>query len=199
MKNLKLLVSFLALFALPILVFAQNDYRVGDVYEGYILKKDNTKEHGYILFQDPIKSTERVIFYKDKNNRRSKKTYKPKDLNGYKVGSVEFKTIKYGMIMRVLMFGKIETKGHITVFDVCNSYDETKGEYTCEMVLQKGDDKPVSSSKFLFFAKNMSEYISDHKELAKKVKNKEKGYRLLSMLSIIEEYNKWYEENHKGK
>ncbi|MGB0861585.1 MAG: hypothetical protein ACPG19_14305 [Saprospiraceae bacterium] len=198
MKILKLLTVFLLLFTFSNNVKAQNDYRVGELYEGYIIKKDNSREEGYIIYQNPLQRREKVIFYKNKNDKRSSKKYKPKELNGYKVGSIEFRTIKYKMLMiKMTIFAEIVTKGHITVFNVANNYDEIKREYNSEMILQKGDDEAVSSSKFLRFSKKMSAYIKDHKELAKKVKNKEKGYRLLSMLAIIKEYNEWYETQNK--
>jgi hypothetical protein len=43
----------------------------------------------------------------------------------------------------------------------------------------------------------MSEYVEDYSELSQKIANKEKGYRLLDMYSIIEEYNNWYAANHE--
>lgn len=47
-----------------------------------------------------------------------------------------------------------------------------------------------TSPKVLFSFKNvMSKYVSDYPELAKKIKNKEKGYRILAILKIINEYN----------
>jgi len=198
MKNYLPLLLMVCLFALPQITFAQNDYQVGEFYEGSIIKSDGTEEKGYVIFQNPLDRREKVVFYKDKNNRKTKKTYKPKHLKGYKVGALEFKVIKYNMlVMKVLIFGQIESKGRITVFNVCNSYDSQKGEYSCEMILQKGDETPVSSARFLRFAKKMSKYISDHKELSKKVKSKEKGYRLLNMMAIIAEYNEWYEANNE--
>lgn len=37
----------------------------------------------------------------------------------------------------------------------------------------------------------MSEYVSDYAELSKKILDKEKGYGLLKILDIIDEYNTW--------
>lgn len=198
MKFLKLLMIFVLVFTFCNESQAQNEYRVGELYEGFLINKDNSREEGYIVYQNPLERREKVVFYKNKDDRRSKKEYKPKDLNGYQVGSVEFRTMKYKMlVVNVTIFAEISVKGHITIFNVCNNYNDVKREYEYEMLFQKGDDAPVSSTKFLRFSKKMSAYISDHKELAKKVKDKEKGYRFLSMLAVIAEYNEWYEAQNK--
>jgi hypothetical protein len=196
--------NFLKLLTVCVLVFtfsndiqAQNEYRVGELYEGHLIKKDNSIEKGYIVYQDPLARREKVVFYKNKNDRKSKK-YKPKELNGYKVGTVEFKSMEYKMLVfKATIFAEIAVKGQITIFNICNNYNEEKREYEYSMMFQKGDDEPVASTKFLRFLKKMSAYISDHKELAKKVKDKEKGYRFLSMLAVIGEYNEWYEAQNK--
>lgn len=184
----------LAILALgATLAWAQPDYQVGKMYEGYILLSDNSRQEGFVVFEDPVNRSKRVVFYKNANDRRSKKIYKVKQLNGYGVGSMQFKTLTYRNILKTTAFAELTQGGQISVYNVCSAYDATKGEYQCDMILQKGDEDPVVSSKFLRFAENMSEYVSDYEELATKIKNKEKGYRLLGMMGIIEEYNKWYE------
>ena len=82
------------------------------------------------------------------------------------------------------------------VLAIAEPSSENPGTYEYVMGLKKGDEDAIGVARFVRFAKQMSEYISDYEELAKKVKNKEKGYRLLSMMEIIEEYNEWYEENN---
>lgn len=178
------------------MAWAQPDYQVGKMYEGYILLDDNTREEGFVVFEDPVKRSQRVVFYKNANDRRSKKIYKPKKLNGYGVGSMQFKTLTYRNILKSTAFAELTQGGQISVYSVCSAYDATKGEYQCEMILQKGQDEPVVSTKFLRFADNMSDYVSDYEALATKIRNKEKGYRLLGMMNIIAEYNQWYADNH---
>ena len=56
--------------------------------------------------------------------------------------------------------------------------------------LKNGDEYPKTNDYFaLGFAKKMAEYISDNDVLSSKVKNKEKGYKMLQILKIIDEYN----------
>ncbi|MDR1680088.1 MAG: hypothetical protein LBR81_10000 [Prevotellaceae bacterium] len=46
----------------------------------------------------------------------------------------------------------------------------------------------------------MSALVSDYPELAEKVIPKAKGYRMLDILSIINEYNEWYlQQGNQGK
>lgn len=42
------------------------------------------------------------------------------------------------------------------------------------------------------FKKKMSEYVNEYEELAKKIANKEKGYKVFNINKIIDEYNAWY-------
>ena len=64
--------------------------------------------------------------------------------------------------------------------------------YDVKTIIAKKPDAPIEFSMLgLQFAKKMPEIISDYPELAKKVENKEQGYKALNIYSVIEEYNKW--------
>jgi len=76
---------------------------------------------------------------------------------------------------------------------------ERKDEDFENYIMAIKHDKPkmiqIGSPTFMMnFKKNMSEYVSDYPELAAKIKNKEKGYKMLARDKIIIEYNKWYAE-----
>ena len=47
------------------------------------------------------------------------------------------------------------------------------------------------------FAKKMSAFVADDEELSKKVADKEKGYGMLQIDAIVDEYNTWYKTNKK--
>lgn len=199
MKFSKFILICLALFlATQSIAQPENDdekFYVGRTYEGYILRADGQRVNGFIQYQAAIPSQDKVFFWADKNDRKTKTVYKPKDIKGYHVAGKTWITVPYGL-MASNLFLERAMDGHIAVYDYYFVDDETK-ELTNNTVLQKGDEKPINTARFIMFAKNMSKYVSDHKELAKKVKNKEKGYRLLQMYDIIEEYNEWYAENNK--
>ena len=172
------------------------DYRVGQIYEGYIIKNDGSRVEGFIRYGSLQQNSGICEFYTDKNNRKTRKKYKVKDIAGYKVGSEEYISVVFRSVLKQRVFAKIESKGHIMVLAIAEPSSENPGTYEYVMGLKKGDEDAIGVARFVRFAKQMSEYISDYEELAEKVKNKEKGYRLLSMMEIIEEYNEWYEENN---
>lgn len=170
------------------------DYIPGHLYEGAIIAEDGSLNHGFVQYNSMQSMRNEITFYKDKNNKKTKKKYKPKDIAGYKVGAEEYKSIKWGMVIKQQVFALIVKKGHITMYHSAEQGENGQWDYV--MVLQKGDEAPIGVARFIRFAKEMSEYISDYEELATKVANKEKGYRLLSMEAIIDEYNEWYAANH---
>lgn len=173
---------------------AAQDYQPNSFYEGYIVKKDGSRLEGFIRYGTMEQNKGLVIFYTDKTNRKTKKKYKTKDIAGYKVGSEEYISVTYRSVLKQRVFAKVESKGHIMVLSVAEPGQD--GVWSYNMALKKGDDDAIGTARFINFAKQMSKYISDYEELATKVKNKEKGYRLLAMLDIIDQYNKWYEENN---
>ena len=176
----------LALFSQPLL--AQN-YSVGQIYEGHIVNADGSVTQGFIVYGAMLDMKMNVVFYTDKMNRKTKKKYSPKDIKGFKVGAEEYRSVKWGAIMKQQVFGRVMEKGHITTFGIA---EETDGKIEYMRGLQKGDSDVIGMTRFLRFAEEMSEYISDYEELSTKVKNKEKGYRLLEMDAILREYNDWY-------
>ena len=78
---------FIAVFTLLMTtdLSAQQNYRSNNFYEGYIVKKDGSRENGFILYGTMEQNKSVVIFYTDKNNRKTKEKYKTKDIAGYKV------------------------------------------------------------------------------------------------------------------
>ena len=61
-----------------------------------------------------------------------------------------------------------------------------------------GEFIDLNSLKMLTsFKKNMSKLVADNPELAKKIKNKQEGYRYANLEGVINEYNTWYLKNHK--
>ena len=193
MRNLLLTNLILTLSLLAFQSTAQQGYKAGQYYEGYVIKTDGSRVEGFIRYGSMPWNRNYLTFYKDKTNRRTKKEYKPKNVAGYKVGSEEYHTIRFGAVIKEYVFAKLEVDGHIKTYSVA---EETEEGWRYVMVLKKGDEEAIGVTRFIRFAKQMSEYINDYEELSTKVKNKEKGYRLLHMEAILAEYNKWYAKNH---
>jgi hypothetical protein len=184
-------------------------YQVGKLYPGYIIKTKGDTIQGYIEAQPRAAKNSlgssnqtRVVFFTDKENKKSKVIYKPDSVKEYMVAEKIYKAIHYtgGLTSKPLGFVLRTNEGCISNFVWYNCKQYYVNTNDCEWegveLYQKGDDNPVEQSSFaLNFAKKMSEYISDDADLSKKVLNKEKGYGLLKILDIIAEYNTWCKTN----
>jgi hypothetical protein len=187
-----LITTVLAAFVLLMTTnLVAQDYISNNFYEGYVVQNDGSRLEGFILYGTLEQNKSEVTFYTDKKNRKTKQKFKTKDVAGYKVGSEEYISVTYRSVLKQQVFAKVESKGHIMVLGVAEPSQEGGWAYT--MALKKGDEDAIGTARFINFAKQMSEFVEDYEELAKKVADKESGYRLLSMMAIIEEYNTWYE------
>jgi hypothetical protein len=193
MKHLSFYLIVLGVVLLSQPLCAQN-YSVGQFYEGHIINADGSTTQGFIIYGAMLDMKMNVVFYTDKTNKKTKKKYSPKDIKGFKVGAEEYRSIKWGAIIKQQVFALVVAKGHVTTYNIAEQGQDGKVEY--QMGLQKGDAETIGMLRFLRFAEEMSEYLSDYEELSAKIKNKEKGYRLLEMEAILREYNEWYEANH---
>jgi hypothetical protein len=200
----------LTLTAIPALSQDWKSYNFSQPYPGYVITNAGDTLKGYVVHGDRTQNQNKVVFYSDINDKKSKKEYKPADLKGYHVGDKEYRTIQYsgGLLKKPLNFilvktdGKIATYAHYTkqegfIIQVRKN-GETDQEYderVCEeeVLFRKGDDELIKLSSFLLnFKKNMEKLISDHPALYAKVQNGEKGYGKLNVLDIIKEYNETF-------
>lgn len=180
MKN-TILVIFLTICA-----FAQGqDYKISQYYEGYIIKTDGTKERGYILYDDESVRYEKVTFKKDLKGKKER--FKPKDIAGYKVADQVFHTVQFQDIpFKNTKFLVLEKEGCLNQYSY-RTYSD--GAWSTAMIL-KNDDKAINTQNFIMgYAEKMAEMVKDDKELAAKIKGKEKGYSLLNIEAIVDEYN----------
>ena len=210
--------SILTIVFIIALSFASKaQYVIGNVYPGFIVSKTGDTTQCYIKMTNKYSNQTRCLVYANEKDNKEQKSYKPSELRSYKVGNRSYEAIPYGDIMpKTLNFALVEKDGHLRQFIWYSSTgDEMKDSYAGmgkaiymsasdednlkgEIVLHKPDEKPIGPTKLLMsFSKNMSEYVADYPELADKIKNKEKGYDMLHLLEIVDEYNKWYAS--KGK
>jgi hypothetical protein len=214
MKNLKL-TFIIILFSIAKLYsqdWSSGIYNVGVTYPGYIIKNDGTKIEGYLEAQERgaidgvgFSNQNRVIFYSDPKNRKTKITYKPEDIKEYMIADKIYKTMNYsgGLMGKPLRFLLVKKEGRIGTY----VWYEHKGfenmmrqnpTFEDKLIIQKGDEKPIEqTSLYLGFVKKVGELVSDDAELANKVAKKEKGYGMSNFDKVLEEYNTWYAENHK--
>jgi hypothetical protein len=183
-------------------------YRMGELYPGYIVDATGKKTEGFIKYQNRYTMQNEVLFYTDKDDKKSKQDLKTKDLKEYKVADKLYHCINYsgGLVGSAVRANLLVQEGCITQYVWYNRVEnwailqkgpaESEEEfmnrmYPSVMVFMKaGDEQPRSLDYFgLGFPKKMSEYVSDNAALAKKVADKEKGYGMLKVLDIISEYN----------
>ena len=213
---MKTLSTLLVISLFSLTLFAQDSdwskdvYNVGELYPGHIIKLNGEKVEGHIQAQQRCGLTgvthsnqTRVIFYTDPNNKKSKTVYKPEELKGYLIADKEYKAMNYsgGLMKKPVRFVLKKVDGAIAQYEWW-SYDEMKPgdegyrvgakKYNSTLLFQKGDEMPKPYNSYAMgFSKKFPELISDHKELAAKVAKKEKGYKMLNMFDVIEEYNAW--------
>ncbi|WP_299225154.1 hypothetical protein [uncultured Psychroserpens sp.] len=199
--------------------YAQIDDNWEDASEklpGYIITNKGEKIEGYLKRFLKIKSQRKVKFFKTLDDKPQ--VFDAKDLEAYQIANDYYESHPYeGLSGKTKVFLLRTVEGKIDLFEYYIRVEDDKGR---EMTLSKKGNTEVSldfdgtkiqteilavkdgkdylkfaSSKVMFSFKNvMSKYVSDFPELAKKIKNKEKGYRILGVLKIVNEYNAHFEE-----
>lgn len=204
----KLLVSLVALSAF--VSFSQDwdpsIYKQGEQYPGYVIDNKGNKIEGYIKYTNRSSIQSIVYLYKEKDNRKTKTRYKAKDLKEYKMADKMYHCIAYsgGLSKKAIRGNLLVEDGCISYYKWYNGSDiparRNPGEnyeaymnriYPPVTVYRNTNTNVIKTndSFILGFAKRMSAFVKDDAELAAKVKGKEKGYRMLSIMKIMEEYN----------
>lgn len=186
MKN-SLLFTLLFLVCFTATKAQEADYVTYRFYEGYIIQADGTEKRGLIQYLPEPARYEKVIFKEGKKGK--KKKYTPKNLKGYKVADVLYHAIQYeDVIFKGLKFLALEKDGCMKQYYHRKYNSDDQAWETISILVTK--DRSVSTQTFLLkFADKMAELVKDQPELAAKVKNKEKGYRILGLYNIVDEYN----------
>lgn len=183
-------------------------YTFFDIYPGYIITLTGDTTKGYVEHGNRTSGQKNCIFYTDAS-KRDKKKYKPADIKGYGVADKHYRTIAFsgGLFSKPLSFVLLLKPGRVSQFMYYSKKDnvsdfmgkeETPASYdarinTDEIVWQKLDEKPLQQAELaLGFAKKISNLLSDYPELAAKVENKEKGYGIMKIYDIMDEYNAWW-------
>ncbi|MBL7730246.1 MAG: hypothetical protein JNM88_03645 [Chitinophagaceae bacterium] len=170
-------------------------YVIGKIYPGFYVTNANDTVYGYFEHGSQVSGQKRCKYYTNEMDKKPTKEFGPEDIKGYKVADKLYRSINFsgGLTSKPLRFNLVSKDGAITEF----TFYSEDGNATAEPVYQKPHDpnftKPVQISYFaLGFAKKVSEYVADYPALAAKVSGKEKGYGMLNLLAIFDEYNAWY-------
>lgn len=192
------------------------EYEKGKKYKGYVVLNNGDTLHGLLQAQYPadLNSNNRVsvmlsnqtscLFF-DENGKATR--YKPKELKSYMLAGRHYVSIEYSgnPIGKSKSFVLRTMQGKISkfIFYACKPdlviTDPKEGEsltdyynriYATKTVYYREGAEPLDNeSMALGFKKKMAALVSDNEELAGKVSKKEKGYRMMNVEKIIEEYN----------
>jgi len=211
MKNLiLLLLSFCFLVSLygqesatSSVDWSSDVYQKGTKYPGYIITNDGEKIKGFIKAgkRCPVaglgSSNQNLCeFYTNETDKKPTKKYKPGDIKGYMVAEKIYESILYsGGLFKKPNFNVVATDGAIRIYE-WYSKESKSSNYETKIIIAKDPKAPIEHSMLgLKFKKKMAELVADNKEMATKVANKEKGYKMFSMFKIIDEYNNWAKTN----
>lgn len=160
---------------------------IGKKVDGYYVTKDMEKHEGKILYQAPEIMHDQNKYLVTYDEHGTMREWSKGEIEAFYVANQLY--IFTGEFWDIMIEeGAIRRLGRV----VKNS---GAGEYVTADLIQKVGISPENTASLAFGFKNkMSELVEENKELSKKVKNREKGYRLMQMDDIIDEYNQWYDE-----
>lgn len=194
-------------------------YQVGKMYPGYVITLEGDTVQGFIKADQRCSigglgssNQNTCAFYLNESDKKPAQKYKPTDIKGYKIADKVYESIKYsGGLLKAANFNLVVTDGAIRIYEwystkenystISKQSGETWAQFDArrfdmKQVVAKDPNEPIELAMLgLSFAKKMPDMIADHKELADKVANKEKGYNFLNIYAVIDEYNKWKAEN----
>lgn len=180
--------------------WSQNVYKYGKIYPGFYVTNANDTVYGYFMHDNPKGHQKKARFYTNEMDKKPAKEFEPEDLKSYKVGDKLYRTLQYsgGILKKPLRFLLVTNDGAVTEYVFYSEDGEMAPQPVFHKPFDRSNDEPVTLSSFaLGFAKKLSEYLSDNTALAAKISGKEKGYGVLNILAIIDEYNAWYAGKQK--
>jgi len=162
-----------------------------NLYPGTVTALDGQTLKGYVVVGSRSGNQNECIFYTDYNDSRSRKVYHPNEALGYSIENHQYRSVSYSGNMNFLGVGKADKHfvylaqdGAISTFIYWANNEQ--------IFWKKGEDEAISNASMLLsFKKNMLKLVSDNVEIAGKVERKEKGYGMLNLTQIIDEYNSW--------
>lgn len=190
-------------------------YQVGKMYPGYIIQLDGDTVKGFLKADTRCSvggigtsNQNQAAFYLNESDKKPAAKYKPDAIKGYMIADKLYESITYsGGLLKKPNFNLVIAEGAIRTYEWYSTVDgymslvSQSGEtwkqfddraYEVKTIIAKDPTAPIEFGMLgLQFAKKMPEIISDNEELARKVANKEKGYKMFNIYSVIDEYNKW--------
>lgn len=206
------------------LLFAQNKesgLERGSIHPGYIITLKGDTVKGYLLNINLWLNQKMTFLYSDPEDRKGRIKYTPKEIKAYQVGNRYYESIKYPFVYSTHAENFILRKVDGPIKYYVWYYDEDRNKlmsldklsladlekailfdeselWTDEFGLKQNEKTltPFNLKFIMKFSRNMADYIKDYAELAKKIENKQEGYKNINIEAIIREYNDWYLKTH---
>jgi len=188
----------LGLFLLSSSIMSQSYYtpgKLGRWVNGYIIKSTNDTVKGKIAYQHYATNQSNISFSIDGTDEKTI-ICRPNDLLGFWMEETFWMSTintKLQAENNEKLFVLMVRQGPISLYEYYKEDDEASdGWKTISLIKKMDENYSIAGNLLLGFKKKMSEYVSEYKDLAEKIANKEKGYRVLHINKIIDEYNAWY-------
>ena len=166
-------------------------------YAGYIIytgASDTVK--GWIEFRSASDNQEQCIFYGQQNDKKPVEKYSADQIKAYGINGRHYRSIYYsgGLISSKLRFNLLFNDAGIGTYKWLSDGKES------DVFAKINDPKTVPHTQDYFvlkFKSKMAEFVADYPELSKKIADGEKGYGIMKIFDIFDEYNKWYANGKK--
>ena len=209
MKSISSLIFLIALnFQLSAQDWSTDTYQYEELYPGYVIKADGEKIAGFIKYRNRMAMQDAIVFYMDKDNPRTKETYRPEELLEYEVADKHYDCIKYsgsalnndtkavllvktGCINIYAWYQRSDQYNKLVKGDGESDADFAERKYAITYVYHQKDQIPVDLEYFKDdYAKKMSQYLSNNKELSSTVKKEKAEFSEFKAKAVIDQYNK---------
>lgn len=202
MKKLHFYLIVIGVFFLSFNIWGQtfNSDKDMEYVPGYIVNTENDTIKGEILYKHFSQLQKEVTFRKTASD--APKTYLPADIVGYghSLDALSWTSTANTLLQtknKKGQFVQAEIIGGVSYYRYYKKNKEQPQVYDSEIFVIKPNEDAVSTDRLVIgFKKVFSNYLSDNKEIAKKIANKEPGYKMSSVKDIIKEYNAWYKQQH---
>lgn len=193
----------------------------GSIHPGYVITLKGDTVKGYLLNINLWLNQKMTFLYSDPEDRKGRIKYTPKEIKAYQVGQRYYESIKYPFVYSTHAENFILRKVNGPIKYYVWYYDEDRNKlmsldklsltdiekailfdeselWTNEFGLKQNEETltPFNLKFLMKFSRNMADYVKDYPELARKIENKQEGYKNINIESIIREYNEWHLKNH---
>lgn len=190
-------------------------YQVGKKYPGYIIQLNGDTVKGFLKADSRCSiagigssNQNTAEFYLNESDKKPVDKYKPDEIKGYMIADKVYESIAYsGGLLKKPNFNLVVQEGAIRLYEWYSTVENyatiqrQSGEdwkaydnrrFDTKLIVAKDPKEPIEYGILgMQFAKKMPDLISDNPEMAKKVADKETGYKFLNMFTVIDEYNAW--------